>query len=92
MDASEEVFQLVEVKRRIAEVESGRVELVPGDEVLVRARQLLAALSDEDEWVTEALRRDAEIEGNASAAISLAELDSYTQSRRKCVRAADDRE
>ena len=92
MDASEEVFQLVEVKRRIAEVESGRVELVSGDEVLVRARLLLAALSDEDEWVTEALRRDAEIESNASAGLSLAELDSYTQSGRKCVRAADDRE
>lgn len=49
MDTPEEIFHLVEVKGRIAEVESGRVELVPGDEVLVRARLLLAALSDEDE-------------------------------------------
>jgi hypothetical protein len=29
MDTPEEIFHLVEVKRRIAEVESGRVELVP---------------------------------------------------------------
>jgi putative addiction module component (TIGR02574 family) len=35
--------QLAEVKRRIAEVESGEVELIPGDEVLARARRLLDA-------------------------------------------------
>lgn len=34
--------QLAEVKRRIAEVESGEVELIPGDEVFARARRLLA--------------------------------------------------
>lgn len=34
--------QLDEVRRRIAEVESGAVELIPGDEVLARARRLLA--------------------------------------------------
>lgn len=34
--------QLAEVKRRIAEVESGQVELIPGDEVLARAQRLLA--------------------------------------------------
>jgi putative addiction module component (TIGR02574 family) len=33
--------QLDEVRRRIAEVESGEVELIPGDEVLARARRLL---------------------------------------------------
>jgi hypothetical protein len=30
------------VRRRIAEVESGEVELIPGDEVIARARLLLA--------------------------------------------------
>jgi len=34
--------QLDEVRRRIAQVESGEAELVPGDEVLARARRLLA--------------------------------------------------
>ncbi|HMH45640.1 MAG TPA: addiction module protein [Pyrinomonadaceae bacterium] len=34
--------QLAEVRRRIAQVESGEVELVPGDEALVRVRNLLA--------------------------------------------------
>ena len=34
--------QLAEVRRRIAEVESGEVELVPGDEALARMRNLLA--------------------------------------------------
>ena len=33
---------LAEVKRRIPEVEAGKVELLPGDEVLARARRLLA--------------------------------------------------
>jgi len=32
--------QLAEVRRRIAQVESGEVELIPGDEVLARARRL----------------------------------------------------
>lgn len=34
--------QLAEVRRKIAEVESGEVGLIPGDEVLARARRLLA--------------------------------------------------
>jgi len=34
--------QLAEVRRRIAQVESGEVELIPGDEVLERVRSLLA--------------------------------------------------
>ena len=32
---------LREVRRRIASVESGEVELIPGDEVLARVRKLL---------------------------------------------------
>ncbi len=34
--------QLAEVRRRIAQVESGEVEIVPGDEVLASVRNLLA--------------------------------------------------
>ena len=34
--------QLAEVRRRIARVESGEVELVPGDEALARVRNLIA--------------------------------------------------
>jgi putative addiction module component (TIGR02574 family) len=43
-DVSPEITseQLAEVRRRIAQVESGEVELIPGDEVLARVRNLLA--------------------------------------------------
>ena len=34
--------QLAEVRRRIAQVESGEVALIPGDEALARVRKLLA--------------------------------------------------
>lgn len=39
-------------------------------------------LSDEDQGVTEALRRDAEIEADPALSISLSELDSQIQARR----------
>jgi putative addiction module component (TIGR02574 family) len=43
-DVSREIIsaQLSEVRRRIAEEESGEAELIPGDQVLARARRLLA--------------------------------------------------
>lgn len=43
-DVSPEITsaQLAEVRRRIIKVDSGEVELIPGDEVLARARRLLA--------------------------------------------------
>jgi putative addiction module component (TIGR02574 family) len=34
--------EMDEVKRRIAQVESGETQLIPGDEVLARARRSLA--------------------------------------------------
>ncbi len=37
--------QLAEVRRRIAEEESGAAQLIPGNEVLVRVRHLLAERS-----------------------------------------------
>ena len=43
-DVSREISeaQIAEVRRRIAQVESGEVALIPGDEVLARVRRLLA--------------------------------------------------
>lgn len=43
-DVSPEITsaQLAEVRRRIAQVESGVAALIPGDEVLARVRSLLA--------------------------------------------------
>ena len=35
--------QIAEVRRRIAQVESGEVALVPGDEALAHVRQLVAS-------------------------------------------------
>jgi len=43
---------------------------------------LPGVLSDEDEGVAEALRRDAEIDANPDQIISLAQLDAQIQSRR----------
>jgi putative addiction module component (TIGR02574 family) len=34
--------QLAEVRRRIAQVESGEAELIPGDETLARVRRLVS--------------------------------------------------
>lgn len=40
-------------------------------------------LSDEDDGVAEALRRDAELDAHPERAISLEELDTFIRSRRK---------
>ncbi len=45
-------------------------------------KSLPGILSDEDEGIAEALRRDAEIEANSAEAISLTELDSHIKGRR----------
>jgi len=39
-------------------------------------------LSDEDEGIAEALRRDSELDSNLDQAISIAQLDSQIQNRR----------
>jgi len=44
---------------------------------------LPAILSEADQGVAEALRRDAELEADPAEAISLAELDSHIQTRRR---------
>ena len=43
---------------------------------------LPGVLSDEDDGVAEALRRDAEIDANPAQAIALAQLDAQIRSRR----------
>jgi hypothetical protein len=42
-------LQLDEVRRRIAQVESGEVALIPGDEALARVRRLLGEHAATDE-------------------------------------------
>ncbi len=69
----------------IVEVEKLALDL-PERQRATLAANLLGSLpgilSDEDEGVAEALRRDAEVEADPQQAISLAELDSKIQGRR----------
>jgi len=69
----------------IVEVEKLALNL-PERERAALAANLLGSLpgilSDEDEGVAEALRRDAETEADPNQAISLAQLDSQIQGRR----------
>jgi putative addiction module component (TIGR02574 family) len=44
---------------------------------------LAGVLSDEDEGITEARRRDAEMDTDPNQAITLAQLDSQIQNRRR---------
>ena len=69
----------------IIEVEKLALELSEQERATLAANlldSLPAILSDEDEGIAEALRRDAEIEADPNKAISLAELDSLIQGRR----------
>ena len=69
----------------IVEIEKLALDL-PEQERAILAANLLdslpAILSNEDEGVAEALRRDAEIQTNPAEAISLEQLDSQIQGRR----------
>ena len=64
---------------RLADMERNPDDQSPWPEVKAR----LERLDDKDEGISEALRRDAEIEHDPDQAISLAELDSQIQNRRK---------
>jgi len=67
----------------IVEVEKLALSLSEQERATLAANLLNSRiLSDEDEGVAEALRRDAEIEANTAQAISPAELDTHIQSRR----------
>lgn len=69
----------------IVEVEKLALDLSEKERATLAANlldSLPGILSDEDEGVAEALRRDAEAEADPAQAISLAELDSQIQDRR----------
>jgi hypothetical protein len=69
----------------IVEVEKLALDLSEKERAILAANLLdflPGILSDEDEGVAEALRRDAEAEADPAQAISLAELDSQIQGRR----------
>ena len=69
----------------IFEIERLALDLTEQERAALAANllnSLPGVLSDEDEGVAEALRRDAEIEGDPAKAISLPELDSQIRGRR----------
>jgi len=69
----------------IVEVEKLALGLPEKDRATLAANlleSLPGVLSDEDEGVDEALKRDAEMEADPNQAISLAQLDSHIQGRR----------
>jgi putative addiction module component (TIGR02574 family) len=69
----------------VVEVEKLALDLSERERAALAANlldSLPATLSDEDEGVAEALRRDAEIEADPAQTISLAELESEIQGRR----------
>ncbi len=69
----------------IVEVEKLALDLTEKERATLAANLLNSlppVLSDEDEGVAEARRRDAEIEADPSQTISLADLDSQIQGRR----------
>ncbi len=69
----------------IVEVEKLALDLSEKERANLAANlldSLPGILSDDDEGVAEALRRDADAEADPAQAISLAELDSQIQARR----------
>ena len=70
----------------ITEVEKLALDL-PENQRAVLAAHLLGSLAsvlhDEDEGIAEALRRDAELDADASLAIPLKELDQRIERRRR---------
>ena len=69
----------------IIEIEKLALDLSEEERATLAANlldSLPGILSEEDDGVAEALRRNAEIEANSSEAISLTELDSRIKDRR----------
>ncbi len=69
----------------IVDVEKLALDLTERERAALAANlleSLPGILSDEDEGVAEALRRDAEIEADPTKTVSLPELDSHIQGRR----------
>lgn len=73
------------VMSTIVEIQKLALDLTEKERATLAANlldSLPGILSDEDEGIAEALRRDAEIKADPAKAISLAELDSRIQGRR----------
>ena len=69
----------------IIEIEKLALDLTEKERAVLAANlleSLPGILSDEDEGVAEALRRDAEIDANSEQTISLSQLESHIQRRR----------
>jgi putative addiction module component (TIGR02574 family) len=69
----------------IAEIEKLAQDLSENERAVLAAHllgSLPPVLQDEDEGIAEALRRDAELEANSAAGVSLEELDQQIQRRR----------
>lgn len=70
----------------IAEVEKLAFDLPDSDRAVLAAhllRSLPSVLQDEDEGIAEALRRDADLEANPAAGITLEQLDQRIKERRR---------
>jgi putative addiction module component (TIGR02574 family) len=70
----------------VLEIEKPALDLPEKDRATLIANLLNSLppiLSDEDEGIDEALRRDAELDADPSKAISGAEFDAYIRNRRK---------
>ena len=70
----------------VVEVEKLALELSDRERAALAANLLSSLpgiLSDEDEGIAEALRRDAELNADPSKALSLAQLDSQIHGRRR---------
>jgi putative addiction module component (TIGR02574 family) len=69
----------------IAEIEKLAQDLSENDRAVLAAHllgSLPPVLHDEDEGIAEALRRDAELEANPSAGLTLEQLDQQIERRR----------
>jgi putative addiction module component (TIGR02574 family) len=69
----------------IAEVEKLALDLPESQRAILAAHllgSLPSVLHDEDEGIAEALRRDADLDANPSAGISLEQLDQQIERRR----------
>ena len=69
----------------IAEVEKLAFDLPESERAVLAAhllRSLPSVLHDEDEGIAEALRRDAELDSNPEAGITLDQLDQQIRARR----------
>jgi putative addiction module component (TIGR02574 family) len=69
----------------IAEIEKLALDLSENERAVLAAHllgSLPPVLHDEDEGIAEALRRDAELEANPSAGLSLEQLDQQIRRRR----------